>query len=282
MNTRRSQRSCPTADRCSKNARSGLSVLEFLGCLIALVGGAWLGAIYLGIDVRHVAYVALSESELMEKVPEQWRPAEPAPAEGAPTPAQLAEAVQEELVALRHEITALRTTRHTPPAAGTNPSPTVAAVPESADAHQLAKQASLDYWSRIHDIVRGQAALQLDAESAATEGNATKVAALKGRISRFSSRAIRAIPTNHVDPAAVALAKELAQWYENGGLLYDQAVQIWESPARGQSGPQITKEWEHARLQHRNESRLLGDQIAAVRDSLTRRFGEGFAEIAGL
>ena len=49
-----------TSFRSHVFARTGLSVLEFIGCLMALVGGIWLGAIYLGVDVRHVAYVALT------------------------------------------------------------------------------------------------------------------------------------------------------------------------------------------------------------------------------
>jgi hypothetical protein len=279
-------KTCRFANRFSisvrrATVRRGLSVLEFVGCLFALIGGIWLGAVYLGIDVHRVAYVALAESELMEQVPEQWRPAPPAPTEGAPTPAELAEALQGELVALRHEITALRTTRHEP-AAHTAPATNALTPPTAVDEEQFTKQASLDYWTRLQDIVRGEAALQRDAESAATENNATKVAALKGRIDRFAASAIRALPTVDVDTSAVALARELAQWFEDGAVLYDQAVQIWESPSRGQGSPQVTQDWEQARLQHRNEGRLLSDRVAAVRDSLTRRFGEGFAEFAEL
>ena len=59
--------------RCAQR-RAGLSALEFVGCVIAVIGGAWLGAIYLGVDVRNVAHEALSESELLDKVPEDWRP----------------------------------------------------------------------------------------------------------------------------------------------------------------------------------------------------------------
>jgi hypothetical protein len=270
MNTQNSLERFSAEIRSNRTRRTGLSVLEFIGCLMALVGGVWLGAVYLGVDVRHVAYVALSESEWMDKVPEKWRPAEPA-SKNAPNSAELAASVQNELVALRHEITALRDTRHaqSDEAATTN-------------TNELVKKAALDYWARISDIVRSQAALQLDAESAATEGNATKVAALKGRISRFSASAIRALPTTNVDPAAVALGKELATWYEAGAGLYDQAVQIWESPARGQAGQQVTQEWEQAQLQHHNEGRLLRGRVAAVRDSLTRRFGDEFAPLAEL
>jgi hypothetical protein len=259
--------------------RAGLSALEFVGCLMALVGGVWLGAIYLGVDVRHVVFGALAESDLMDKVPENWRPADPKEA-NAPTPQELAESVQKELIALRQEIAALRTSQYDGLAAasqegGGQNAPTV-------DTQQLTKLATLEYWSRLQIVVQNEIALQRDAESAATDGNATKVAALKGRISRLTASAIRALPIVHVDPVAVTLAKDIANWYEQGATLYDQAVAIWESSARSSGGGQLSKDWEQAQIQHRNEGRLLGDQVAAVRDSLTRRFGEGFAGFSRL
>lgn len=261
--------------------RAGLSLLEFIGCFMALVGGVWLGAIYLGIDVRHLAYVALSESTLLEKVPEQWRPADPQSAD-APSPAELARSVKEELAALRHEINALRSThnqsaRATTERSAAEDSPSAASAPSPQT-----KAASLAFWNRVQDVVNGQTALQMDAESAATNANATKVAALKGRISRFAASAIRSVPSDGVDRSAVELGHELAIWYERGGALYDGAVRIWESPARSRNNPAITQDWEHARSQHNNEGKLLNEKIAAVRASLARRFGEGFAEFIAL
>jgi hypothetical protein len=246
---------------------------------MALVGGVWLGAIYLGVDVRHVVFGALAEADLMDKVPEQWRPEDPAAA-NAPTTQELAESVQKELVALRQEIAALRTAQFDGIASsgGDGSAQNLPAV----DVQQLTRRASQEYWVRLQIVVQNEIALQRDAESAATDGNATKVAALKGRISRLTASAIRALPIANVDPAAVTLAKDIANWYEQGARLYDQAVAIWESSARTSSGGQLPKDWEQAQIQHRNEGRLLGDQVAAVRDSLTRRFGEGFAGFSGL
>ena len=67
-----------TAVQQSSAARAGLTVLEFVGCLIAVIGGAWLGALYLGVDVNNVAYTALAQSDLLDKVPAEWRPEGPA------------------------------------------------------------------------------------------------------------------------------------------------------------------------------------------------------------
>ena len=113
-----------------------MSILEFVGCSLALVGGLWLGAIYLGIDVRHATYDALSESKLMEKVPEDWRPEGMAPEE-APTSAELAASVQNELVSLRQEITTLRDTHKC--AGGRAAAADENTVDSTADADELAR-----------------------------------------------------------------------------------------------------------------------------------------------
>ena len=82
-------------------------MLEFIGCVIAVVGGIWLGAMYLGVDLRRVAHEALSDAELLEKVPENWRPV--GPEEEHMTREQLVATLRQELSGLRTEITSLRT-----------------------------------------------------------------------------------------------------------------------------------------------------------------------------
>jgi hypothetical protein len=264
--------------------RAGISILEFVGCLCALVGGAWLGALYLGVDVRHVAYAALKDSQLLDRVPEKWRPASPDLKQGAepPTPAQLAQHVEEELVALRREITALRTSHETSPNATSNTDPAGGAVTSPTDSRPSVKDLSLAYWTRLNDIVRDETALQEDSESAATQGNATQVAALKSRVCRFASSAIQAIPTEGVDPVATEFGKQLASWYNHGGDLYEEAVRVWESPARGRDGHPLTEAWDQTKAQHRNEGRLLNERSSVVQDSLVRRFGNEFAAFTKL
>src|SRR3954471_22350502 len=87
--------------------RGGLTILEFLTCTTAVVGGAWLGALFLGVDVRHLAFTALSESKLLDKVPADFRPANPN--EKIMTREQLLTTLHEELGSLRNQIATLRT-----------------------------------------------------------------------------------------------------------------------------------------------------------------------------
>lgn len=273
--------------------RAGLTVLEFVGCLISIVGGVWLGAIYLGVDVRHLAHTALSETDLLERVPAGWRP--PGPEENRMTREQLVETLREELGHLRTEIAGLQDHGHSvgdrigSGESGGQPqsdadSTASSGVPSRTGsvsaAERLAKEKTLAYWLRVSDIALGEAALQQDAEAAFDQQQAAKVFAIKGRISRFAAKAVEAIPRDDVDDTVVQFGLQLRAWYEGGGELYDRAVQIWETPTNNPGRTQLNEEWRRSELHHRSEARLLNGKGAAIRLGVSRRFGEEFPPFA--
>lgn len=194
--------------------------------------------------------------------------------EKLPTQEELAAQAQQELSSLQGEIAALEV------GSETNTAPSAASDADALD--ETKRAATLAYWTQLQAVIGNQGGLQLDAEQAATDVSATKLAAIKARISRYAADAIRALPRKDVDESAVDVAKELANWYEQGANVLDQAVQVWESSTPGPNGSQLTKTWEQVQTQQVNEGRLLVSRLAAVRDSLTRRFGEGFAPISGI
>ena len=250
-----------------RNQRRGLTTLEFVACVIAVVGGMWLGAIYLGVDVRHLAHRVLDEAQLLDKVPPEWQP--PAPKEKSMTREQVMVMLRKELGALRSEIVALRTA--------------AAAVGDPkllSEAEALAKEKTRTYWQRLSDIALNEAALQRDAETAIDEASAAKVFAIKGRICRFAADSVEALPTAGAHPTVVQFGEQLGAWYESTAELYERAVHIWESPATNQARSQLNRDWRAAELQHRHEARLLYERAAAVRTSLSRQFGEEYPEFA--
>jgi hypothetical protein len=257
--------------------RHGLTVLEFVGCVIAIVGGAWLGALYLGVDVRRLAYTALAEAELLESVPPQLRPT--APGDNAMTREQLVATLREELGALRSELKSLRSGE------AVNLSATAVATPaDSADGHveepTASKEKTLAYWLRISEIALAEAALQKDAESTSNATNASRVFAIKGRISRFAAKSVEAIPSDGVDESVIRFGRQLALWYNRGGELYERAVRIWETPTISQNREQLNEDWRRAETHHHNEARLVTEKAEAVRSIVSRHFGEGFPVFA--
>ncbi|HEX2473600.1 MAG TPA: hypothetical protein VHK01_02575 [Lacipirellulaceae bacterium] len=257
--------------------RAGLTVLEFVGCVMAVVGGAWLGALYLGVDVRNLAYTALAEAELLESVPQKLRPA--APGDNPMTREQLVATLREELGTLRLELKALRSGE------ATNRPTFVAAAPdgdasEPTGAPQASLEKTLAYWARTSEIALAEAALQKDAESAANSSNASRVFTIKGRISRFAAKAVEAIPSDGVDDSVIHFGRQLASWYNHGGELYERAVRIWETPTISENREQLNEDWRRAQAHHNNEARLVNEKAEAVRSTVSRNFGEEFPNFA--
>jgi hypothetical protein len=255
-----------------KSGRAGLTTLEFVGCLMAVVGGAWLGALYLGVDVKHVTYSALSDAHILEKMPKDWRPG--ADDGQVVTREELATALHEELGTLRNQICALRTGKTD----GVMTTP--AGVPISGDAPLPTKERTLAYWTRLNEIALGETDLQLDAESAFNAANAAKVFAIKGRVSRFAAKAVAAVPIDGVDEDAVKFGRRLQLWYDKGGDIYERAVRIWETPMGAQARAQLNDEWKQTDKQHRNEAELISQKASAVRGTVSRIYGVEFPEFA--
>lgn len=276
MTMNNSNQRCSRFSQYGRQVRSGLSVLEFVGCVIAVVGGLWLGAIYLGVDLRRVAHEALSDTELLERVPENWRPV--GAEEEHMTREQLVATLREELSGLRTEISSLRSGEREH-GSETDAADAAGDSPEGSTAARDSKDKTLAYWNRLIEIASGETALQTDAATAFNDANAAKVFAIKSRISRFAAKAVEAVPQNGVDRLVVQFGRQLAVWYDRGGDLYDKAVNIWETTSAGsQSRSQLNEEWDRAELQHRNETRLLEEKASAVRSAASRQFGQEFPE----
>jgi hypothetical protein len=266
-----------TGERISR--RAGLSVLEFVGCAMAVIGGAWLGALYLGIDVRHVAHAALSESKLLENVPENWRPQ--GTDENPMTREQLVGTLREELGTLRSEIAALRNHDAKQDDLQAKVQGGTETTSQDATPEESSKSNTLAYWIRLNEIATGEVTLQRDADTEFDNENAAQVFAIKGRIHRFAGKAIDAIPQADVDPAVVQVGRQLGDWYKGGAELNDKAVRIWETAAGSQGRAQLNEEWSRAQMQHRNEATLLNEKASAVRGAVSRRFKQEFPEFVG-
>ena len=74
--------------------------MEVLTSLLAVAGGLWIGAQYYDVDLNGAAYQALDETQLLEKLPPDWRPPNPdCPNGDCPDPAEVRAAEEARLTA---------------------------------------------------------------------------------------------------------------------------------------------------------------------------------------
>jgi hypothetical protein len=255
---------CHDFQGAASSERRGLTTLEFLGCVTAVLGGAWIGAMYLGVNIQHLAHSALAQAQLLDRVPPEWRPKGP----NVVTREQLVSTLRKELGSLRSEIKSLH---H-----GSDPDNGEAV----SDAAAAARDSTRTYWMRLNEIALGENDLQRDAETALDDTNAAKVFAIKARVSRFAAKGVEAVPSEGVDEAVVKFGRQLGLWYGRANELYERAAQIWDMPTGQQARVQLTEEWKRDELQHRQEARLLRERAAVLRASVSRQLGEEFPEFA--
>jgi hypothetical protein len=250
-----------------RQRRSGLSTIEFIGCVMAVLGGLYIGAVYLGVNLEHVAHDALERTSMLEKLPEKWRPE--SAKDALATRKQMDSMVRTELAAIRNDIQALNDE----------------SVPMSKpSAQRVATNSGLgktrDYWLRLSEIALRDEKLQRDADKNAGETNTAKVFAVKARVSRVTAKGVSAAPTEDVDPSVVKFGRQLSLWYDRTGELYERAVRIWETSSSPQAREQLIAEWKRDEIQHRHETRLIRDKATALRAAISRQFGEEFPPFA--
>lgn len=248
--------------------RAGMSVFHVLTIVFAIGGGVWLGAQYMGVKLTDVAYTALDETQMLDKVPEGWRPElSDCPVgdcvEKTAPDVQTAE-LKAELANLRLEVATLRKAA----ALGKAPGPMAAAG--GADAEQ--REQTLAYWARLCEIANEVAALDRDLEPATSEDNTGHVFDIRRRAFEYGRRSIESIDLTDVDPKAAEGGNRLIGWYEQSSGFYQQATSVWDGMAGGKRLPHAEAALEKSRLQQEKQTELLRSKLAELSRLLSRRY----------
>lgn len=263
-----------TVSKISRGPMAGQVLTPILMTLLAVSTGVWLGALYVGVPVNDLAYTALDEAEILQQMPDGWRPTQP----GCPTgdceklsPEQVNAQLQQELASLRYEALTLRKA-----AAGNVKA--VEAVVGAAVLHssKLRRDRTMAYWQRLCEIANGVTYLHDEVAGAADTANAGEVVDLRRRAFEYGVRAIRAIPRDSVDEQAVMSGQRFVNWYEHGADLHREAAEAWRS--RGSDlNDRLDAALALQQRQHVKEARLIREQANRVSQVLSRRYVAEFA-----
>lgn len=247
--------------------RRGASLLEMLGCVIALAAGLTLGAQYLGVDLKGICASALKSADV--EAPEWLADAEQAiEVEGNTASAAANETAPD--VALQGE-------QASPPDLQPKTPITV------EDARQRRRDSlgylvpltdeqkavlTLAYWDDLLVIIDGEAASRRACIDDAC--NLQLFDYLSGRrdAHQAAAEAIAELDVDGVDPHVMAYSDRVRTWHEEGAHLFGRAIDLLtDAPTAQLTGP-FAQSWQSAATQHRMEERLLSEKQAAVRSFL--------------
>lgn len=259
--------------------RRGGTFTQVLACIVAVGGGCWLGAQYTGVEVGDLAYTALDETELLDKIPDDWRPTRSdCPAEGCPEPQtdeERAARLHEELTRLRQEAAVLRKS------ADLDLNSTLLLSGAVSDSNAtVRREQTLGYWAGLSEIASEVAQLEASVQLVMKRETLGHVFDLRRRTYEYATRAIRAIPFDQADPQAVEAGKRLADWYRSGAEFYKHATNVWDSRAGGGQATSAEVALDKSREQHRKESELVRAKLAELNSTLSRRYGAAFQAIS--
>jgi hypothetical protein len=214
-------------------SRRALSIVEFLGCLVAVGGGIVIGAMYHGVDVKDCAVSALQYSQIA-----------PAPAATAVAPGT----ADSPAVA---------------PNVGQTPVTLQEAISLTAEERE---QLTQKYWESLNSVMQAEA----DHRAANPEDGALLHDYLAHRHAghRQAADDIAQLNRHGVDGHVAAYAIRVQAWHEEGAAMFAHAKNlVTDAPSAQLSGP-FAHEWQSASTQHQMEERLLSEKHAAVQSYL--------------
>jgi hypothetical protein len=282
--------------------RAGVSILEFLGCTSALVGGVVLGSMYLGVDVKEMAFVALERANLVEPRPDveegEATASAETPTDGTAT-AEGATTAAESTDAGSSPVTPESTAEAAPAAAETSGAsdarsttgskqpaadvPTASPPAQSTGffaredliTDEQRKVLTLAYWEALDLCMEEEVETRVPAID--RDGTWQLFDYLTGRKAghQKAAEAIAALDARGVDDHVMAYAKKARAWHDDGAKLFGRAVDLLtDAPTAQLSGP-FAQSWQSAATQHKMEARLLAEKHAAVKTYLSHAYEEG-------
>jgi hypothetical protein len=226
--------------------RSGLSFVEFIGCMFALSSGLAMGSVYLGVDLKTMCVGILEQAELVDP--------------GFFGSVAAADQIEEDPY-LSHRR-----------GGGQSTDDGAADEPDREWTYEEQKAATELYWQGLTASIRADVAhRKLDSRGAK-----------KWRLFDYLSHrreghenilhAIELLQRAGVDQNLLAHSDQVFDWHLTGADVYNEAVELLtDSPSEQLSGP-LAEQWRNSATQHRMEEKLVREKHAAVTGYLNHAF----------
>jgi len=252
--------------------RHGLSIVEFIGCLVALCGGVAMGSMYLGIDLQGIAFDALKKSqvvgfddEFLSGNSEDQQPVD-----------SKASTLDQEPTSKKNRLDADSSNASPEAKIEVTEALTVQSESTSEPPHDLTEEerekATLAYWKALtaclqEEVLGRQSGLKdigswqlLDHLTHRLEGHQRVV------------DKIEQLDDNGVDQKVTFYAKQVMAWHLAGVKLNQRALDlITNGPQANLTGP-VAQSWQSAATQHRMEEKLIQEKHLSVASYLAHTY----------
>jgi hypothetical protein len=253
--------------------RRGVSILEFVGCLIALCGGAVLGMVYLGVDVQTLAVETLEKADIA--VPQLWGRGESVVADVGVADAGAGEIRTEDSLEVAGEeaVSDFGSDGEALPLAEDVVARDQEALVERLELTEAERRAATQtYWAAFSESVQEEARNRSKGIKDPNSWLLFDFLMHRKLCHQTTVEAIEALETQGVDTRLLAHADQVLAWQTAGVELFDRAsFLLTDAPAGKLTGP-FAQSWQSAATQHRMEEKLILSKHAAVASYLEHRF----------
>ncbi|MBN1854782.1 MAG: hypothetical protein JW829_18765 [Pirellulales bacterium] len=306
---------CTFVDNKSRKSR-GLSSMELIGILVAIGTGIWLGAMYIGFDLREAWNYGAQKTGLTSFQMEIPETVEDPGSENIPAEDELSrnktDAFESEVLStqgtetmIEGETTGNHSSQKSIPKGASSPhhhhgqlktstsTGTRVELPESGDGGQTPEakgtnqanqkgtvgSRTLAYWNKLNGIMAKEEQMRSVPSGGLTSANASAFLVSRGKAAQYAANAIRRLPTSGVDPDVCRQAQTIAQWYSQGAELSHRAIQLLESGSRSLRQGAEGKKWKADEHQHLDELNLINHRSDILRGQMSDRYGLPFPDL---
>ncbi len=252
----------------SVSKRRGITIFQLLTGLLAASIGFYAGATFVGLNINRVAYYAMDQTELIDQVPEDWRP------EMLQQQASLVEAEREtRLAELQARLTDLELMIESNGFEKTEIASLQVSIEQGRENAQSLKAdypATLTHWSDLVTLYKKIS--DLDNRASTTENSQAKWLTVRKNLYQYASEYLMALETNGVDPKILEMNVRLSEWFTAGLQQAEDEVRFEHLLATGDPPINESQSIQQSRIQLKKFSELLHRRMVETQQYLQTHY----------
>jgi hypothetical protein len=250
------------------SSRRGLSFVEFVGCLLAMIGGVLLGSLYLGVDVQKMAVGVLEQAQVI--APGYFNQLVAKTTDGPATTAdsQSPSNTQESAGAAKGDATA----ESAPAADPANASVGGAFLGKTEPSPEERQQSTRAYWDQLTAIMHSEIQGRQRGGNNPGQWEFYDYLMQRKRGHEEALAKIEKLDDLGVDERLLNHGDQVMGWHKAGIKLFDNALSlISDGPGAKLTGP-FAQSWQSAATQLRMEENLVVERHKAIANYLNREY----------